>query len=61
MGAVIAQDQVGPLAVQQQVCGLEGDGEPLDGLAEVKGVPEVAVGAVCKEVLEQEKDKTGQG
>lgn len=48
VGAVIAQDQVGSIAVQQHVCGLEGDRETLDALTEVKGVPQVTVGCVCK-------------
>lgn len=51
MGTVITQDQVGFLAVQEQVCGFEGDGESLDALAEVKGVPNVTVFGVRKKVL----------
>lgn len=51
MGTVITQDQVWSLAVQEQVCGFEGDGESLDALAEIKGVPKVTVFGVRKKVL----------
>lgn len=51
MGAVVTQDQVGSLAVQEQVGGFERDGEALDVLTEVKGVPKVAVFGVRKKVL----------
>ena len=39
--AVVAQHQVGLLAVEQQVGGSEGQGEALHRLAEVKRVPQV--------------------
>lgn len=51
VGTVVTQDQVRSLAVQEQVCRFEGGGESLDALAEVKGVPEVAVLGVRKKVL----------
>lgn len=56
MGAVVAEHQVGPPAVKQQVSRLEGQGEALDALAEVKGVPQVVVGGVHEEILRNMKE-----
>lgn len=58
MRAVVAEHQVGSPAVQQQVCWLEGQGEALDTLTEVKGVPQVVVGGVYKQVLKKKKIQT---
>lgn len=58
MRAVIAEHQVGSSAVEQQVCWLEGQGEALDALTEVKGVPQVVVGGVYKQVLKKKKIQT---
>lgn len=55
MRAVVAQHQVGPPAVEQQVCGLEGQRESLDAPAEVKGVPQIVVGRVHEKVLKKKK------
>lgn len=55
MRAVVAEHQVGSPAVEQQVCRLEGQGEALDTLAEVKGVPQVVVGGVDKKILKNER------
>lgn len=52
VGAVVAEHQVGPSAVEQQVCGSEGQGEALHALTEVKGVPQVAVSGVDEKVLQ---------
>lgn len=53
--AVVTEHQVGPPAVEQQVRGLEGQGEALGALAEVKGVPQVVVGGVDKKVLKNKR------
>lgn len=53
--AVVAEHQVGSPAVEQQVCGLEGQRETLDRLAEVEGVPQVVVGGVNKKILESKR------
>lgn len=58
MRAVVAEHQVGSPAVEQQVCWLEGQGEALDTLTEVKGVPQVVVGGVYKQVLKKKKIQT---
>lgn len=58
MGAVVAEHQVGSSAVEQQVRWLEGQGEALDTLAEVKGVPQVVMGGVYKQVLKKKKIQT---
>lgn len=58
MRAVVAEHQVGSSAVEQQVCWLEGQGEALDTLTEVKGVPQVVVGGVYKQVLKKKKIQT---
>lgn len=63
MGAVVAEHQVGSPAVEQQVRWLEGQGEALDALTEVKGVPQIVVGGVHKKILrnkrEHNSDKKG--
>lgn len=56
MRAIVAEHQVGPPAVEQQVGRLEGQGEGLDALTEVKGVPQVVVGGIHEEIL---RNKTG--
>ena len=56
--AVVAEHQVGPSAVEQQVCGFEGQREALDALTEVKGVPQVVVGGVHKKVLKKKRINT---
>lgn len=56
MRAVVAEHQVGPPAVEQQVSRLEGQGEALDALAEVKGVPQIVVGGVHEEILRNKKE-----
>lgn len=53
--AVVAEHQVGSSAVEQQVCGLEGQREALDAFTEVKCVPQVVVGGVCKKVLKKKR------
>lgn len=55
--AVIAEHQVGSPIVKQQVCGFEGETETLHALTEVKGVPQVVVGGVYKQVLEKKEKK----
>lgn len=58
MGAIVAEHQVRPSAVKQQVSRLEGQQEALDTLTEVKGVPQVVVSGVHKEILRnKEKHK----
>ena len=54
---VVAQHQVGLLAVQEEVGGPEGQREALHRLAEVKCVPQVRVGDVCKQVLKASKGR----
>lgn len=44
--------------MEQQVRWLEGQGEALDTLAEVKGVPQVVMGGVYKQVLKKKKIQT---
>lgn len=56
--AVVAEHQAGSFAVEQQVCGLEGQGEALDTLTEVKGVPQVVVGGVYEKVLKKRRRHT---
>lgn len=56
MGAIVAEHQVRPPAVKQQVSRLEGQGEALDSLTEVKGVPQVVVGRVHKEILRNKEE-----
>lgn len=56
VGAVVAEHQVRPPAVKQQVSRLEGQGEALDRLTEVKGVPQVVVGRVHKEILKNKQE-----
>lgn len=56
MGAIVAKHQVRPPAVKQQVSRPEGKGEALDTLAEVKGVPQVVVGRVHKEILRNKEE-----
>lgn len=58
MRAVVAEHQVGSFAVEQQVGRLEGQGEALDTLTEVKGVPQVVVGGVYKKVLKKRRIHT---
>lgn len=58
MRAVVAKHQVGSSAVQQQVRRLEGQGEALDALTEVKGVPQVVVGGVYEKVLKKRGTRT---
>lgn len=55
--AVVAEHQVGSSAVEQQVCGFKGEGEALDALTEVEGVPQVVVGGVDKKILMEKKEK----
>lgn len=59
VGAVVAQHQVGPPAVQQQVGGLEGQREALDPVAEVIRVPQEVVGGVHEEVLKGKRRTKG--
>lgn len=61
MGAIVAEHQVRPPAVKQQVSRLEGQGEALDTLTEVKGVPQVVVGRVHKEILRNKEEKKWGG
>lgn len=56
--AVVAEHQVGSLAVEQQVHWLEGQGEALDSLTEVKGVPQVLLGGVDKKILKEKRRGT---
>lgn len=42
--------------MEQQVSRLEGQGEALDALAEVKGVPQIVVGGVHEEILRNKKE-----
>lgn len=56
--AVVAEHQVGSRAVEQQVHWLEGQGEALDSLTEVKGVPQVLLGGVDKKILKEKKRGT---
>lgn len=51
MGAVVAKHEAGHSGMEQQVGGFEGKGEALDVTAEVKGVPQVVVGGIHKQVL----------
>lgn len=57
MGAVVAEHQVGSPAVEQQVRWLEGQGEALDALTEVKGVPQIVVGRVHKKILRNKREQ----
>lgn len=57
VGAVVAQNQVGPAAVQQQVGGLEGQLEGLDGPAEVQAVPQDVPVRVHEQILKEKKKK----
>lgn len=57
VGAVVAEHQVGPAAVQQQVGGFERQREALHALAEVEGVPQVVVGRVHEEILRRTKQR----
>lgn len=59
MRPVEAQEEVGVPAVQEEVCCSEGDGEALDGVAEVGGDPEVRGKGIHKDVLGVE-GQTGQ-
>lgn len=51
MRPVEAQEEVGVPAVQEEVCCSEGNGEALDGVAEVRGDPEVRGEGVHEDVL----------
>lgn len=56
---VKAQEEVGGLAMQKEISCPERDGKALEGVAEVKGDPEVLGISVCKDVL-QEKNRRAQ-
>lgn len=60
VGPVEAQEQVGVPAVQEQICCSEGDGEALDGVAEVGGDPEVRGKGIHEDVLGV-RDTQGRG
>lgn len=52
---VKAQEKVGGLAVQEEICCPERDGKALDSVAEVKRDPEVLGVSICKDVLQEKK------
>lgn len=57
MRAVVSEHQVRLAGVKQQVSGFEGDGETLDRLTEVEGVPQEVVGRVHKQILRRRKNE----
>lgn len=61
VGLVKAQEQVWDPAVQEQIRSSEGDGEALDGVAEVRREPEVLSVGVDEDVLRKGRTRSDKG